>query len=248
MVDVCFLIVLPLCSSPPTLNQGWSSVTNRMQQKWSCMTTMARSEKSLKLLPWSLGSLPLGTLSHCVLIYSEAMIPKKPSVRPHITAAANNPDITERQSSGWALPKCKIYEQDKDVFKSLDLGVICYTHTDNWNGDFVPEASVRKEEKTFCTMWPISFCKHQVLAVSTKKRCTTWELWVKFYLGQNEDCSLGGSLSDSSERLLQSGSRGESIYKVLVKGEFNTMKHSFYKRFFVSHEGLMSPWRDLVLL
>ena len=35
--------------------------------------------------------------------------------------------------------------------------------------------------------------------------------------------------------------RGRSIYKVLVKGEFSTMKHSFYKRFFVSHEDLMSP-------
>ena len=31
--------------------------------------------------------------------------------------------------------------------------------------------------------------------------------------------------------LLQSGSGGKSIYKVLLKGEFNTMKHSFYKRF-----------------
>ena len=82
----------------------------------------------------------------------------------------------------------------------------------------------------------------------TKERCTTWELWVKFYLGQNEDCSLGGSISDSSERLLLSGSGGKSIYKILVKGEFNAMKHSFYKRLFVSHEDLISPWRDLVLL
>ena len=41
----------------------------------------------------------------------------------------------------------------------------------------------------------------------------------------------GGSISDSSERLLQRGSGGKSIYKVLVKGEFNTMKHSIYKRF-----------------
>ena len=48
-------------------------------------------------------------------------------------------------------------------------------------------------------------------------------------------------MSDSSERLLQSGSGEKTIYKVLVKGEFNTMKRSFYKRFFVSHE-------DLVLL
>ena len=49
---------------------------------------------------------------------------------------------------------------------------------------------------------------------------------------QNEDYSLGGSISDSSERLLQSGSGGKSIYKVLLKGEFNTMKYSFYKRVF----------------
>ena len=55
----------------------------------------------------------------------------------------------------------------------------------------------------------------------------------KFYLGQNEDCSLGGSISDSSERLLQSSSGGKSMYKVLVKGEFNTMRHSWYP---------MYPW------
>ena len=64
---------------------------------------------------------------------------------------------------------------------------------------------------------------------------------VKFYWGQNEDCSPRGSISDSSERLLQRSSGGKSIYKVLVKGEFNTIKHSFYKRFFASHEDLMSP-------
>ena len=68
-----------------------------------------------------------------------------------------------------------------------------------------------------------------------------YNLRVKFYLGQNEDCSLKGSISDSSERPFQSGSGGKSVYKVLVKGEFNTMKHSIYKRFFVSHDGLMSP-------
>ena len=51
-----------------------------------------------------------------------------------------------------------------------------------------------------------------------KKRCTTWELWVKFYLGQNEDCSSEGSISESSERLLQRSSGRKTIYKVLVKG------------------------------
>ena len=79
--------------------------------------------------------------------------------------------------------------------------------------------------------------------LSTKKRSTTWELWVKFYLGQNENCSLGGSISDSSERLLQSSS-GESQYKVFVKGEFNTISTYFTKGFLLvrriwcHHEGI----------
>ena len=65
-------------------------------------------------------------------------------------------------------------------------------------------------------------------------------LRVEFYLGQNEDCGSGGSISDSSERLLQRRSWGRSIYKVMVKGECNTIKYSFYKMFF-SHEDLLSP-------
>ena len=54
---------------------------------------------------------------------------------------------------------------------------------------------------------------------------------MEFYWGQNEDCSPGGSISDRSERLLQTSSGKKSIYKVLMKGEFNAVKHSFYKRF-----------------
>ena len=38
-----------------------------------------------------------------------------------------------------------------------------------------------------------------------------YNLRVKFYLGQNEDCSLTGSISGSSERLLQSSSGGRLI-------------------------------------
>ena len=49
-------------------------------------------------------------------------------------------------------------------------------------------------------------------------------------MGQNEGHSLGGSISDSSERVLQSGNGGKSIYKILVKREFNATKHSFYNR------------------
>ena len=38
-----------------------------------------------------------------------------------------------------------------------------------------------------------------------KKKKHMWELWVKFYLGQNEDYHPGDSPSGSSETLLQKG-------------------------------------------
>ena len=47
--------------------------------------------------------------------------------------------------------------------------------------------------------------------LSTKKM---HDVRIKFYLGQNEDCSPGDSTSESSERLLQRGSGGRSIYKI----------------------------------
>ena len=57
------------------------------------------------------------------------------------------------------------------------------------------------------------------------KCCTTWELWVfvcfLFLLGgRDEDCSPGDSTPDSSEKLLQRGRKGRSIYVILVKEEF----------------------------
>ena len=39
------------------------------------------------------------------------------------------------------------------------------------------------------------------------------------------------AVSQIALRLFQSGSGGRPIYKVLVKGEFNATKYSFYKRF-----------------
>ena len=59
----------------------------------------------------------------------------------------------------------------------------------------------------------------------------------------------GGSISDSSVTApkWERGSGGKSVYQGLEKGECNTMQHSFYKRLFLSHEGPMSPIRDLVL-
>ena len=62
------------------------------------------------------------------------------------------------------------------------------------------------------TSW-LSLC----LLKATLKRCTMWELWVKFYLGQNEYGSQGDSTSDSSERLLQRSCGGRSLWMILVK-------------------------------
>ena len=52
----------------------------------------------------------------------------------------------------------------------------------------------------------------KILLLSTFKKCATWEWRVKFYLGPNEDCSPGDSISDSSEKRLQRGSGGRSVY------------------------------------
>ena len=60
-------------------------------------------------------------------------------------------------------------------------------------------------------------------------------------MGQNEDWSPGDSTSDSSERLPQRGSGGRSIYKILVKEEFNAIKCLLYKRFSARHKELMTP-------
>ena len=56
-------------------------------------------------------------------------------------------------------------------------------------------------------------------------QCQQKDARAEVYLGQNEDCSLEESTSDSSEKLLQRGSMGRSIYIMLVKGEFSAIKH-----------------------
>ena len=63
------------------------------------------------------------------------------------------------------------------------------------------------------------------------KRCRTWELRVKFYLGQNENCSLKDSTSGSSEELFYSSSGGKSIYKILVKGSSVQWSANFKRGF-----------------
>ena len=42
-------------------------------------------------------------------------------------------------------------------------------------------------------------------------------VWLKFFVGQNEDCSPRDSTSDTSEKLLQKGKGGRSIYVIMVR-------------------------------
>ena len=50
-------------------------------------------------------------------------------------------------------------------------------------------------------------------------------------MGKSKDCSLGDSTPESSEKMLQRDSGGRPIHTILVKGEFNAIKHLLYKRF-----------------
>ena len=77
--------------------------------------------------------------------------------------------------------------------------------------------------------------------------CTMCDLWVKFYLGQNEDYSLRDSISNISEELLRRGSGGVSIYVILVKGVYMRLSTHFGRNL-LSHEEQMSLWMILMLL
>ena len=70
--------------------------------------------------------------------------------------------------------------------------------------------------------------------VLSSKRMHNVRVWVKFYLGQNVDSSLGFSTTNSSKRLLQRYTGGRSIHKILVKEEFSAIKHTL-QRFSPSH-------------
>ena len=82
-----------------------------------------------------------------------------------------------------------------------------------------------------------------------RKNCTMWELWVKLYLGWDEDYSLRAGTSESSEKLLQRGwRRGRSIYmRFWWRGSSCYQALIFAKKFSASHKELMSPQRDVVL-
>ena len=69
--------------------------------------------------------------------------------------------------------------------------------------------------------------KVAVWLLSTKKKSTVWELWVKFYLEQCEDCSPADSTSDSSENLFQRDRRKGQYIRDFGKGGIHAIKLFF---------------------
>ena len=89
----------------------------------------------------------------------------------------------------------------------------------------------------FCEKKINIFHKDKILSTKKQqKKMQTLELRVKFYLGQNEDDSLGDSTSDSSEQLLLSGGRKVSIHVILVKGDTSCHTQHSWQRLTTGHE------------
>ena len=85
-----------------------------------------------------------------------------------------------------------------------------------------------------------------------KKKSTMWKLQVKFYLGQNEDCSPGDTLQIALRNCSKEAGGGSAYMWFWWRG--NTCKHTnFPRRFllfswsFASHEKQASLWKILVL-
>ena len=66
-----------------------------------------------------------------------------------------------------------------------------------------PQVSPGKNTRVGC---------HALLQGVDLKGYTTWDLQVKFYLGQNEDCRPGGNTLNGSDRLFQRSTKEEGQY------------------------------------
>ena len=89
-----------------------------------------------------------------------------------------------------------------------------------------------------CESWKIM--KHRKCAfMLTKKKNVQLEGFIlkqlNFIWGKTRTAAQEDSTSDSSERLLQRGNRGRSVYKSLVRGMFNAIRCLLYKRFCASY-------------
>ena len=73
----------------------------------------------------------------------------------------------------------------------------------------------------------------------TKKDTQRESCELSFIWDQNEDCSLGDSISASSDKLLPRARGQRSIYVILLKGEFTQSSIHLIKGFLL---GMRSCW------
>ena len=95
----------------------------------------------------------------------------------------------------------------------------------------------------FLEVWRWFLWWGKILKYCWLKKCTMWELWVKSYLEQNYDCSLGCGLS---ELLHRSGGGDINIYVILVKRDRSNQSH-IWKKVAASYEEQVSLLMILVL-
>ena len=85
-----------------------------------------------------------------------------------------------------------------------------------------------------------------------KKKYTVWELWTKFYLGQNEDYSLGDSIS-GLRNCSKEAVRKVSLYVILGKGAYIQSSICFSSKVstglvkVIANQKQMSPWLIVIL-
>ena len=86
----------------------------------------------------------------------------------------------------------------------------------------------------------ISSAISSTFKVVTKKEAQLQSCQLSFIWGKMRTAALE-TAPQRALRLLKRGSQKRSIYKTLVKGEFNAIKRLLYKKFSASHVQLMSP-------
>ena len=105
----------------------------------------------------------------------------------------------------------------------INLRVLCTDHSECklllwslWNGDPYPQCKSQPKWAVMVSVKKIFFLHLSIHPIvnwkkKKKRRSTMWELWVKFYWGQNEGYRLGDSISENSEELLQRGGAKVSV-------------------------------------
>ena len=101
-----------------------------------------------------------------------------------------------------------------------------------------------------CCYWCVCECFLALRNIADlKERAQHESFKLNSIWGQNEDCGLGDSISENSEKLLQRG-RGRWVYTWFwERGSTHNQTHIFAEgllRVTISHKRQTPPWRNLV--